>query len=386
MVLSLSVSLLCAVTTIASGHNITGNSLLQVRASAATVSLKDSPGKFLDDMEDPPSISKEKAETAFIGDILTSFGKQRPTYEGNQTLLGFRSNKSLLNEQGMFDFDDSVKSIALDVGAANDPLIFDTDNDKSQIVLAFEPILWNRLGRDLEERASEVASRGGCASRWETLCVNQRLVVFPSAVSDKIGDAQFRIAQNVFCSSLNNVTSDLDPGLINSYDPEVRDVMNSCWGSLIEAHKTTVRTVTLASILRRVPKGVRIKYLKIDAQGEDFKVLQSAGDQMSRLEYVRFEMQVDPPPGRKMVADIPSYAEMVSFMEAHGFVHETPACQFDPGASKFSKAISEQECVFCRELPCKETGVPPSGPNPRQLGPPMDNTVDENGDPIHTLD
>ena len=46
-----------------------------------------------------------------------------------------------------------------------------------------------------------------------------------------------------------------------------------------------------------------IKAIKIDAQGHDFKVLLSAGDQMSRIDYVRLEMQVDPPPGFKLVKD-----------------------------------------------------------------------------------
>lgn len=357
MALSLSVPLLCAVTTITSGQT-TGNSLLQVKTSAAVVSLKES----------HQPVHFKKTESGFIADILTSFGKQNPTYRGNQTLLGFRSNKSLMDKQGMFDFDDSITSVAIDVGAAMNPLIFDTDNDKSQMVLAFEPIFWDTLGPDLEDRAREVAVRGGCESRWETLCVNDRLVVFPSAMSDKVGHAKFRVAANAYCSSLNDVRGDLDPELVNSSDPEVRDVLKVCWGSLNTARKMTVPTVTLASILRRIPKDVRIKYLKIDAQGQDFKVLQSAADQMSRLEYVRFEMQVDPLPGRKMVADIPSYAEMVSFMQKNGFVHETPACQFDRGASNFSKAISEKECVFCRQLPCKESGVPPIGPNPRPLG------------------
>merc|ERR1719263_979847 len=100
--------------------------------------------------------------------------------------------------------------------------------------------------------------------------------------------------------------------------------MKACWGSLEKAEVKEVPTLTLASILRRIPEHVRIKYVKIDAQGQDYKILLSAAEQMSRIEYVRFEMQVDPPPGRKMVADIPSYAEVESKMTELGFVHRAP--------------------------------------------------------------
>merc|ERR1719191_815846 len=110
--------------------------------------------------------------------------------------------------------------------------------------------------------------------------------------------------------------------------------MASCWGSLEKAPVLEVPTLTLASILARIPKHIRVKYTKIDAQGHDYKVLLSAGDQMSRIEYVRFEMQVDPPEGRKMVQDIPSYAHVEKEMRSYGFVHESPsACHFDQGAS-----------------------------------------------------
>lgn len=308
-----------------------------------------------------------RTETEFVTEVLTSFGKQAPNYTGDQKLKGFRSG-SLIDENGMFALDSNVQSVAIDVGAANNPLIFDLDIDANQVVLAFEPVFWDQLAKDMETVAKEVNERGGCETRYEGHCANQRLVVFPSAVSSQIGHAEFHVAANPYCSSLNSVPGGLDPTLVNSTDPEVRDVMASCWGSLAKAEVRKVPTITLASILARIPKHIRIKYLKIDAQGQDYKVLLSAAEQMSRIEYVRFEMQVDPPAGRKMVADIPSYAEVEAKMTELGFVHEPGhACHFDVGASPFSKAIEEKECVFCRELPCKEGGVEPLGPNPREL-------------------
>jgi FkbM family methyltransferase len=311
-----------------------------------------------------PEVLNE-TETQFISGLLSSYGKQKSNYVGKQALLGFRSGSQLMDEQGMFAFD-NITSVAIDIGAANNPLIFDMDIDTNQMVLAFEPIFAKQLGEDLERAAEDVDARGGCKSRWESHCVNQRLVVIPAAVSSEVGYATFHLAANPYCGSLNSVPSGSKQTLMNHHDKEVRDVMNACWGSLTQESVQEVPTITLASVLRRIPKHIRIKYIKIDAQGQDYKILMGAGDQMSRIEYVRFEMQVDPPAELKMVQDIPSYAEVESKMKALGFVHKSPtACSFDGGSSPFSKAIQEKECVFCRELPCKENGVPPFGPNPR---------------------
>merc|ERR1711959_814770 len=141
--------------------------------------------------------------------------------------------------------------------------------------------------------------------------------------------------------------------------------LNACYNT----HSSSVKvfTVTLASILRRIPKQVRVKYMKIDAQGHDFKVLMTAGEYISRIEYVRFEMQVDPPPNRKMVKDVPSYAEVLKVLKDKGFVHEGKHACDDRGMAPFSKAIKEMECTFCRKKPCLEGGKPPMGISPAEV-------------------
>jgi len=329
------------------------SSLLQVKADTGK-------GK-----QEHTQVSLNQTETDFLTALFRSYGKQATNYSGAQTLRGFRSNE-FVDDQGMFAFD-NISSVAIDVGAANNPLTFDMDWDANQVVLAFEPIFADQLAGDLEKAAEELNARGGCKTRWDSFCANERLVIFPTAVSSEVGRTTFHLSDNPYCGSLNEVPGGLDPSLVNHPDPEVSDVMKACWGSLKKENVKEVSTVTLASILRRIPKHIRVKYVKIDAQGQDYKVLLSAGEEMSRIEYVRFEMQVDPLPGRKMVADIPSYAEVASKMKEWGFVHEgDTACNFDGGSSPFSKAIEEKECVFCRTLPCKENGVD-LGTNPRDL-------------------
>merc|ERR1719502_952141 len=89
---------------------------------------------------------------------------------------------------------------------------------------------------------------------------------------------------------------------------------------------------------------------------------------MSRIEYVRFEMQVDPPPDLKLVKDVPSYQEVKAQLEKLGFKHDgSHACHMDPGAHRFSHVVKEMECVFCRKRPCVENGRAPLGPNPKTL-------------------
>merc|ERR1711972_758327 len=219
--------------------------------------------------------------------------------------------------------------------------------------------------------AVSLKKRGGCVVRWDGFCAMNRFYIFPAAVSHTLGHAKFHATANPYCGSLEAFTEDTTKGAIEdslrrSTNPDIRGIFEACYKDA--GTPGTVPTVSLKAIIERIPTRIKIKYVKIDAQGHDFKVLLSAGDQISRIEYVRFEMQVDPPPGRRLVKDIPSYAEIEKQLAGLGFKHKQGhACFWDPGASPFSKAVKEMECVFCRKLPCIENGRPPLGENPRAV-------------------
>jgi hypothetical protein len=342
------------------------SSLVTNPGPGATASTRSIPSNNARRLEGEPTNFEE--ETAFLEKILRSFGKLKPGYSGKQRLLGFQKGR-LFDDDGMFAFDKSVKSVAIDVGAANNPLTFDLGIDASQVVFMFEALPGHSDGLEkaFEKDNQALQQRGGCDTQWDGFCQQDRFLWFRSAVSPKVGYTDFVISSNPYCGSLGGFTdkkgSEMDATLVRN--PEMNHWLQACYNT--ESRSVKVFTVTLESIIKRIPKNIRVKYMKIDAQGHDFKVLMTAGDQISRIDYVRFEMQVDPPPNRKMVKDVPSYEEVVRWMEGKGLVHEGSHACDDSTMANFSKAIKEMECVFCREPPCQEGGKPPLGESPAEV-------------------
>lgn len=317
---------------------------------------------------DPRAPQTFEEETAFLEKILRSFGKLKPEYSGKQRLLGFKKGR-LFEDDGMFAFDESIKSVAIDVGAANNPMVFDLGIDATQVVFMIEalPGHSDRLERSFETDNVAVWERGGCDKQWDGFCMQDRFVWWRAAVSPKVGYTNFVISNSPYCGSLGDFTKKTGPSIDAALvdDPEMNGWLKACYSA--DRKNVEVFTVTLESILRRIPKHVAVKYVKIDAQGHDFKVLMTAGEYISRINYVRFEMQVDPPPSRKMVKDVPSYLEVVKAMKEYGFVHEGKHACSDKTMGAFSKAIKEMECSFCRKKPCLEEGKPPVGISPGQV-------------------
>jgi len=310
------------------------------------------------------------AETHFLEKVLRSFGKLKRDYTGKQRLLGFQKGR-LFDDNGMFAFDGSITSIAFDIGAANMPTTFDVGEDAGQLVFMFEPLPAHSDSMELsfERDNQELQKRGGCDSRWETLCQQDRFLWWKAAVSSTVGYTNFVVSDDPMCGSLGGFTDkylpSFDQKLAN--DRAMSGILRSCWNTDTKSKSVVVPSVTLASIIRRIPDGISLKYLKINAQGHDFDVLKSAGAYLQRVENVHFEMQVDPPRNRQLVKEVPRYADVASFMNQNGFHYEGQFACDDSNMSPFSKATHEMDCKFCQQPPCVETGKEPSGMHPSEV-------------------
>lgn len=193
-----------------------------------------------------------------------------------------------LGPDGLFSYP-NVTTLWFDVGAHESAMYSrDSLNARPELgVIAFEPMYdkWGKLST--------------------TNRVNDRLFTVPAAVSsgDPVSFSTFRRAATDMCSSLRPIDTrtrrkDWPPGCTETI-----------W-------TVTVPTVTLASVLERIPSSIRLEMLKIDAQGSDFDVVKSAGDAIKRFDQVYAEVQV----GVTLYAGSATKEMFTSYMEDKGFV------------------------------------------------------------------
>lgn len=82
-----------------------------------------------------------------------------------------------------------------------------------------------------------------------------------------------------------------------------------------EGQMMTVPVFTLSDVLDRLPEHYDIEFCKIDAQGNDFAVIQSAGRHVKRLKRVQLEVQLN-----GMYKGGSEKGEVMEFMQRNGFV------------------------------------------------------------------
>lgn len=289
------------------------------------------------------------AETRYLEALLRVAGRLHPKYKGPQKLRGMVDDR-IFNGEGMFNFNDQIKSIVIDVGAASNPMDFELSSDPTQFAFWVEPLQWMYVVDDSERNAKRYGPCVENAPRRSPTCVTDRALLFPAAVSSKLTHLVFQETPNPFCGSLESFK--VSEALRNHPDKAVRDVVTGCY-EMRPTGSVKIATISLEAVLKRVPPHIRIKYMKIDAQGHDYKVLLSAGSQIHRIEYVRFEMQDDPPEELKVHDDVPAYSDVESGLRAVGLINDKHACYLEDVASVFSKVVKESECVFCRKPPCR---------------------------------
>ncbi len=177
-----------------------------------------------------------------------------------------------------------ARRIWIDVGAHAGEATFErARRDSSILVFAFEPD-WNLARRTM-----------GSLKNW---------VMLPMAVADFDGFADFRL-------NVGDETSSLLPFNDEALrSPDWKDVGGLALRSIVR-----VPTIRLDTFLNRM--GIEaVEYLKVDTQGFDFRVIQSAGARLKDVQSVRLEVDITP---QRCYAGSAGKEEVVSYMSSQGF-------------------------------------------------------------------
>lgn len=155
----------------------------------------------------------------------------------------------------MLELPKTTRSIIIDIGPNRTPII-PSATDTTMFVLAFEPLL---------DAVANIYLK------------YDRVLVVPCAVASIAGIRTLRrYNQDGLSSSLSRATlTDLP-----FQHPD------GCGQTSI------VPVITLKMILQAIPNHIHI-FLKTDAQGFDFDVIQSAGDEIKRVLYMRNEVYTE---------------------------------------------------------------------------------------------
>ena len=167
-------------------------------------------------------------------------------------MLAANHGRQVLRADGFFAFPPGVRRVWVDVGAhylEASRRVVDWEDDVG--VIAVEPL-------------SE------CWPKWPA---RERLIGLPVAIDRERGWADFHVNASDATSSILKSRSDSRAAALTR---------------TVEVRRVPV--IRLEDVLSRVPAELEITYLKVDVQGLELRVLQSAGDGLRRAYAVRTEI------------------------------------------------------------------------------------------------
>jgi len=177
---------------------------------------------------------------------------------------------------------------------------------------AASPEIWIDVGAHLGEITLDAATRNpgllvfAFEPNWELarqiMGKAANFVVLPMAVSDTDGIAKFFINAEDGSSSLLQIKEE--------FIEQWKGRMN--FRMMAEA---VVPTIRLDTFMRHMGLG-SIDYLKVDAEGADLKVIQSAGCRLEDIRKIKVEVEVGE---NRAFHGQPSREEMITFMSGRGF-------------------------------------------------------------------
>jgi FkbM family methyltransferase len=169
-----------------------------------------------------------------------------------ELLRAANHGRDIFRPDGYFDFPKRVKAVWVDVGAHR---------------LETTQLAWKA-----DSRIGLVAIEPQ-AQCWPTWPESRRLAGIPAAIFVERGTMDFHVNRSDLLSSL------LPSGTGTDRDAKL---------ATVEVRKVPV--VRLEDVLTAIPADLNIEYLKVDVQGADLQVIQSAGELLRRVGRVRVEI------------------------------------------------------------------------------------------------
>lgn len=209
-------------------------------------------------------LEPEPAPGAPFDDRFVEYREPIPPYTGPSRINGmpgdliWRANKGrpVYGRDGKFVFPRSVKRVWVDVGANMlQTSRYELFTDESLGVIAVEPL-------------------ESCWNKWPKM---ERLIAIPFALNNTEGPQTFYITKFDQWSSLLKSS----PG---EFLKERRQVQE----------EVRVEVFHLKRILEMIPERLPIELLKVDVQGKDLEVLQSAAAQLPRVRKIKTEVILTP--------------------------------------------------------------------------------------------
>lgn len=152
-------------------------------------------------------------------------------------------------------------------------------------------------------------------------------VVLPMAVSDTEGSADFFINSNEESSSLSLME---ESGLSHWRDID-----------LSIAEKVRVQTIRLDTFMHLTGLAT-IDYLKVDAEGMDLKVIQSAGKRLRDIKKITLEVDVAP---ERLYREAPTRDEVLGFMRSNGFELDNQETQSSGRQQNLTFSLTDQRML-----------------------------------------
>ncbi|CAE7686544.1 unnamed protein product [Symbiodinium sp. CCMP2456] len=200
----------------------------------------------------------------------------------------------------------------IEVGMNNwDLSVHYQDFGEGDFVLGFEPLL-DKYG---ERLASYRPTHSAGSGKFRALGrQHERGLAFPFAVGCK-GMAKFRVAEEDSCSSLLPLVADTYPD-IEAEHPALPNFKADC------ATSTEIRTVPCISLKHVIGDwlgGQEVWFLKVDAEGADLAVVQSAGNMLRKIRHIQLEVHTECGGIAPQFLNAPNCSSTVRFMRNAGY-------------------------------------------------------------------